>query len=347
MKQDQEHNNNFNLLRFIFASMVIVSHAPELKYGNRDSEILTQIFGTISFGELAVDSFFIISGYLIMKSWITKPNFSAFLLSRFLRIFPGFAVASLICALVVAPMYGSTTYFNDFSTLKYIKSLATLHQPKIPEVFSGTYYPKINGSMWSISFEFSCYMLVLACGVIGLLRKRQIWAGISLIFVAMYILDRTGAFSLGEAARHVRCGMAFSIGGCFYLFKDNIPWSMKIMAPALVGFFTLLFCDAIAEVAASILWGYVIIYYANTGKSLLAFNKLPDVSYGIYLYAWPINKILLWHYPQMNQYTSIVAVLTLSIGAGILSWYSVEKPSLRIKKHAMSKWQSFRQAINY
>lgn len=85
-----DHENNFNLLRFIFASLVIVSHAPELRDGNKTNEILTQIFGTITFGQLAVDSFFIISGFLIVKSWNDKPIFTSFLLNRILRIYPGF-----------------------------------------------------------------------------------------------------------------------------------------------------------------------------------------------------------------------------------------------------------------
>ena len=100
----KNNNNNFHLLRFVFASLVIISHAHEIKDGDRSNEILTTIFGSISFGELAVDCFFVISGYLITKSWLENPRFSAFLSSRILRIFPAFIVASLLCALILGPL---------------------------------------------------------------------------------------------------------------------------------------------------------------------------------------------------------------------------------------------------
>lgn len=154
--------NNFNLLRFLFASLVIVSHAPELQDGNRSREILTGIFGTISFGEMAVDSFFLISGFLIVKSWQERPDFTTFLSSRALRIYPGFIVCSLLCALVIGPLYGTSHYLQDFNPLEFLGSVASLNKPAIPAVFQQSHYPAINGSMWSISYEFKCYLLVLS-----------------------------------------------------------------------------------------------------------------------------------------------------------------------------------------
>jgi peptidoglycan/LPS O-acetylase OafA/YrhL len=89
MSQPRDKNNNFNALRFWFASLVILSHAPELQDGDRRHELLTQIFGTISFGEMAVQSFLLISGYLIVKSWQERPQVAVFLTHRILRIYPG------------------------------------------------------------------------------------------------------------------------------------------------------------------------------------------------------------------------------------------------------------------
>jgi peptidoglycan/LPS O-acetylase OafA/YrhL len=96
--------NNFNLVRLLLALLVLLSHAPELIDGNRSQEILTRMFGTLSFGELAVDGFFLLSGYLIMQSWDAQPQAWPFLKKRMLRIYPGFVIATLVCAFAVGPL---------------------------------------------------------------------------------------------------------------------------------------------------------------------------------------------------------------------------------------------------
>lgn len=330
MTANSGKNNNFNLLRFLFASLVIISHAPELQDGNRSREILTNIFGTISFGEMAVDSFFVVSGFLIAKSWQERPNVSAFLSSRVLRIYPGFVAASLICALIVGPVYGAPDYFQSFRPGEYLSSLIALKPPVAPSVFQGSYYPAVNAAMWSISYEFMCYLLLMVCGLVGVLKNRHAWLAIAVICAAVHIANRSGSIVL-PLDQYFRCAMAFSFGGCFYLYRENIPWTKKLAWLAFFVFGILLFFKPLAEPALGVFWGYAIIYYANHGKRLLEFNRLPDISYGVYLYAWPINKMLYWHFPEMNFYAAMAVVFILSVLAGILSWYLVEKQGMRVK----------------
>lgn len=325
------HKNNFNLLRFILASLVIVAHVPELQNGNRSSEILTRIFGTISFGELAVDGFFVLSGFLIVKSWQDRPSIATFLLSRILRIYPGFIVASLLCALVVGPMYGLDSYFQNFDATKFGFGLARLHLTGIPEVFTNTPSPLLNGAMWSIAIEFECYLLVLACGLAGVLNRPRIWLSLFLICTIIYIANRLGVLNT-RFDLHVRCVMAFAAGGCFYLYQDKMVWRASMAWISLMLFAMLLFVEPLAEPALCIFFGYAILYYAMTGTSFLGFNNYPDISYGVYLYAWPINKIILWHYPAINVYLAIGIVFVLSILAGTVSSYLVESPFMKLKK---------------
>src|SRR4051794_9570955 len=99
-------NNNIGLLRLLFAGMVVLSHSPELIDGNRSREILTRAFGTLSFGEVGVDGFFIISGYLVTKSYLTS-SLLDFLVKRVARILPAFVVATIVSIAIFGPIANS------------------------------------------------------------------------------------------------------------------------------------------------------------------------------------------------------------------------------------------------
>ena len=181
--------NNFNILRFLFASLVILSHAPEIQDGDRRNELLTRAFGTLSFGELAVDSFFLLSGFLIVKSWTENPNIIQFLKNRILRIYPAFIASSIICAALFAPIGAQPDYFEKFRIYDFISGLVYLSPPQIPDVFKGTHYPSINGSMWTIYPEFNCYLIALVFGALGGFRLRFAWLALCVGLIILYSAD--------------------------------------------------------------------------------------------------------------------------------------------------------------
>jgi peptidoglycan/LPS O-acetylase OafA/YrhL len=328
--RNPDHQNNFNLLRFFFASLVIVSHVPELQDGNRNHEILSVLFGTISFGEMAVDSFFVLSGFLIVKSWQDRPHIVDFLSSRILRIYPGFIAASILCAIVVGPNYGGVTYFQYFDPIRFVRGLATLSMNGIPAVFPKTPYAVLNGAMWSIPYEFMCYLLVLISGLTGVLNRRWVWLSLFLLCTIIHVANRLGMVIPFDL--YFRCGMTFTAGGCFYLYRNRLLWKRETAWLGLLLFAGFLFVKPLAEPALCILWGYAVLYYAMAGSSLLGFNRYPDVSYGVYLYAWPIIKVLLWHFPTMNVYAAMLSVFVLSVCAGTASSFVVERPFMHLKK---------------
>ncbi|MBQ0936557.1 acyltransferase family protein [Ideonella paludis] len=333
-----ERHNNFNMLRLVFASMVILSHVPDLQDGHRQRELLTQVFGTLSFGELAVDSFFVLSGYLVSKSWMARPVARAYLAARLLRIFPGFAVASLICALVVGPMYGGAEYLEQFNGLRYAWTWITLAPPSTPPVFAGTPYPLLNASLWTIRYEFFCYLLVMALGLLLPLQQARVWAALAVVLVVAFVSLRMGGWTPPSpmVENLVRCAMVFSAGACFAWFESGWVWSGTRAAVALLMWLLLMPLNPLAEVATAWCWGYAILVFAKQGLGPLAFHRLPDMSYGTYLYAWPINKILLWHWPDMPLVWGVTLTMALSMAAGALSWRFVERPALRLKQRGLT-----------
>lgn len=319
--------------------MVLLSHAPEIADGNRSRELLTQLFGSISFGELAVDGFFLLSGYLIVKSWANEPSILIFLQKRVVRIYPGFIVASIVGALVVGPLGASPVeYFSQFRTWAFIKGIVYLQSTITPPVFAGQSNPAVNSSMWTIFFEFLCYLMVLVLGVLGATKRRKIWLMLSVYAVSLFCLHKFGYLELnGEryiaiARNLVRLASVFFVGGCFYLFRDQIKFVPKLGMLACVILFFGLFSAKAAEIFLAVCGGYLLFYLAHAPiPSLRKFNELPDISYGLYLYGWPVQKLLFWYWPSLSPWAVFPLSLAASAALGFVSWHIVEKPSLKLK----------------
>jgi peptidoglycan/LPS O-acetylase OafA/YrhL len=322
--------NNFNLVRLLLALSVLLSHAPEIIDGDRSREILTRIFESLSFGELAVDGFFLLSGYLIVQSWESQPRAWPFLKKRLLRIYPGFIVATLVCAFIVGPLGAvPKTYFAELDVPFLLVNMLVLQKPAVPDVFAGLHHEGINNSMWSISAEFVCYLGVLALGVTGALGRRKTWLALTIL-----------AFAIGATARladvtipGVRLAMLFLSGGAYYLYRDKIRMDGRMALGAAAVVILCLFSWRVSELAVASLGGYVLIYAAGKRSAwLMQFNRLPDVSYGTYLYGWPIQKLLVWYIPTISPWQLFVLSAPCALLAGAISWILVEEPALRFKR---------------
>lgn len=328
-------DNNFNFLRLVLALLVILSHSPQLIDGNANREPLARLVGFTSLGKLAVECFFLLSGYLIVQSWTQSPKMWSFLKKRILRIYPGFIVASLFCAFVVGPLGAQPQkYFEAFWYGGFVKSLFFLKIPEVPDVFQGQPYPSINGSMWSISLEFICYILVLVAGSLGIFRRKILWFFIAIVLYSV-VLYATLGLSLPYVSLDdplLRLAAFFLIGGCFYLYRDFIFYkSLPALIFALV-IFICVFGFKIHYMFFAVAGAYLLFYLAFTRINFLKrFERLPDVSYGVYLYGWPIQKLILWYFPATTPAVLFVVSAVISLLLGAVSWYIVEKPFMRLK----------------
>lgn len=347
---EQNRHNNFNLLRLVFAILVLLSHSFELIDGNRSREILTSIFHTVSFGELAVDGFFLLSGYLIVQSWQSRPQAWQFLKNRILRIYPGFIVATIICTFIVAPLASNEPqYFANFPFLMVLENSLLLNPPLTRTVFLGQPYPYVNGSMWSIVLEFQCYIVVLLIGWLGGISKRKIWFSLTLVVLFILCSQKLGFpfpddihLKIGNEIFveliNLRLGSFFLVGGCFYLYKEKIPLNPTIASISAVLLILLMSNNSLNEFALAIFGGYLLLKFAFMPSKLLTqFLKFPDVSYGVYLYGWPTQKILHWNYPMMTPWILFTLTCCICLVCGLISWYGIEKPFLKLKSNYQSE----------
>ena len=337
-----DRKNNFGFLRLLFAALVIVSHSPELVDGNRSREILTRVFGTLSFGEVAVDGFFLISGYLITQSFVRAPSTLAYLRNRVLRIVPAYLISFALCVAVVAPFAGDSVELSPRALYWLLPQIFSLAPPTIPGVFAGLPYPLLNGAMWTIAYEFRCYLLAAILGLLGFYRPRMRLM-LAAAVAALLLLSASGIMEsvhiqnvrwFGSARDDVRLTGVFGVGALYYLFRERIPLTHAGAGLAAIALSGLMFQPMLAEAAYAILGDYLILWCAFK-VPVLRLSRLDnstDISYGLYLYGWPIQTLIIWHDRSVNPW--LVCILTLALASllGYFSWTLVEKPCLSLAR---------------
>jgi peptidoglycan/LPS O-acetylase OafA/YrhL len=341
------HQNNFGFLRLLLAILVILSHSPEILDGNRSREILSRIFGTMSFGELAVDGFFLISGYLITQSLIQSRTLKNYLLKRILRIYPGFIVAFLISMFVVGSIGGGIVFNAPVkSYIHNALNLIFLSYPRVSSIFPGTHIHSVNGSLWSINYEFRCYFIIMFVSIPLLFNRRYLILLISAVFLmAMPFYNQVHVgfpyrleLLVGDPSVSLRLTPIFLAGALFYLFRDRIVY--RHAYALLVGLcLAPLMFTRFAELAFTLLGGYLIFWFAFKVPSRLLSrvgDKI-DLSYGVYLYAWPIQSILIWKAHLNSPWMIFIISTLLSMICAYFSWTYIENPFLKLKNRAGKK----------
>jgi peptidoglycan/LPS O-acetylase OafA/YrhL len=343
METRPSHQNNFGLLRLSFALMVIVSHSIELVDGNRLREPLTQIFGSVSSGEFGVDGFFLVSGYLITQSFETSRSTADYLWKRVLRIYPGFVVASLFSLLIVGPLSGADmSALTSRGIARAAVYIGLLAPPSLPNSFEGEHYPLLNGSMWTISYEFRSYLLIIIAGWLGLFRYRIVLLLLiaTLLIASILFTTEPDYFSnlevaiVGQLKPTLRFTALFLSGAAFYVFRDMIVYRNKLALVAAILLALGLLNEETAQLSIPIFAGYLIFWLAflpNTERFNQVNNKT-DISYGTYLYAWPIQALAIRFIPGISPLLVLLITLVVATSLASLSWRYVEQPCLTFKR---------------
>lgn len=335
--------NNLDLFRLVFAVLVVWSHSFALWYGTEDSEWLSVVMGgEYNSGNVAVLGFFAISGFLITMSWEKRPSAAQFWRKRIGRIYPGYLVAITICSIVIVPLYSSRS-FGDLSASDMVGLLSNLLLKNYiitSDAFGGG---AVNGSLWSIRYEFLCYIGVAALGVAGALRHRVAYPAIALAVMAVRVwLDLTGRRPssgmltplIGYAYFWFSVLPPFMIGGAIYLYRDRLPRSGLALAVA-TALVVLVANSPIAQPYRDVLtrtmfppvFCYGIFYVAFDRRlPVIDANRFGDLSYGCYLYAFPIQQMLAHSLRGVIAFPEYVALsVALSLCAGFASYRYVER----------------------
>lgn len=335
--------NNLDFLRFFLAALVVFSHSFALPGYEQWEPIWWLTRGQIDGGSLAVDAFFIVSGFLVTQSWQRSKGLGDYLKKRALRIYPGFVVVTLLCALFVGPSGAAngSAYWRALHLTRYLYNTAQL-QFFLPPTFTNLAYHSANGSLWTIRNEFLCYLMVAVFGLMGLYRRR--WMVLTLFVVAWGLYARevyahapfcSGRILpvVGQVDMWPHYLTQYLAGMCSWLYRDRIALSARwlwlhVGVVALAAFAIPMLIAVLPLCGAILLFAFAFAPRPN----LHAWGRRGDFSYGIYLYAFPIQQLLLqWLNPHLPPLILFAAAFPLTLLCAFVSWRLVEKPFLRLK----------------
>lgn len=344
--------NGIGLLRLLLALAVLVSHAWVL--GGFGAEPLVG-FGRNrnTLGTVAVVGFFVLSGVLIARSWVRRPKPRAFLRHRVLRIFPGFWVCLIVVAFVIAPLgwrtlHGTLSGFPIFgrnSAGGYLFDNFALFraQDGIRETLNGVPYftppvGQLDGSLWTLFYEFACYLGVLALGLCGLLAKerRAVIAALTAgaLVALAYVVNNTTVVQITQWISvnplSMRVVAAFALGVTCFCFGDRIPMRRSWFIGAVVLSVASLYAGWL-DYGGLIPFAYVVVYL-GLELPIRDLEAHGDLSYGIYVYAFPVQQLLAlraWNRWGVGVY--ILLTLLFVVPLALASWFAVERPALRWK----------------
>lgn len=345
--------NNFTLLRLLAALSVLYGHSFALSMGVKGVEDPVSLRLIAYWGEslpsLAVDLFFVTSGFLVTASYCQRNDFYAFTEARLLRIFPGLIVAVLLCVFVVGPI--STTaslsdYFASPSTFSYVKhnvSLLNGIQFDLPSVFTSNPYPgSVNGSLWTLPIEFWMYIFVAILGGFAILQDRRFFNLALLCVVLVYSQSAGGVFIFKEP-RLAQLGLLFAIGGFFYINKQSIPLNFTVLILLALATYMLRTTEVFI-VLKCVLFSYFVLIIALHPKCRLpAIDHYGDISYGIYIYAFPVQQLLAQFVLHISPLKMLFLSTLITLPLALLSWHFVEKPALGFK--GRMPWIQHKQGV--
>ena len=330
--------NNFDLLRLLFAGIVLLVHAYEVS-GFQQLGIFTRVLSSA----VAVKAFFVVSGFLIFMSFERSASISAYAKKRIRRIYPAYFTVVMLCAtgLIAVSTQNIGDYFS-WAWVKYVfANLAFLNflQPTLPGVFDSNKLTAVNGALWTLKVEAMFYLSVPL--FVFLFRKFARLPILILVYCASVayagffaiVAERTGSEVYMELGRQLPGQLSYFMAGAFFyyflpLFERRTGYFLVAAALILSAnlFFPLPILEPFALATVVVFFG-LFLYAGNVGK-------YGDFSYGVYILHFPIIQLLLYSgWFRESPWYFLMTVILIAAGGAIAMWHLVEKRFLFRKSH--------------
>lgn len=336
------NQNNLNAVRLAAAAMVLYGHSfvflglPEPRF-----------LSWAPLGPIGVYIFFSISGYLVGESWDRDPHLLRFFQRRLLRILPGLAVCILLTVLVLGPLVTTLSlkgYFTHRYTWGYLQNIALHIVYYLPGVFENLRVPNaVNGSLWSLPVEFLMYCVVAIVGVLH--GNRWVIAAIFVVSAAVSLLwaqvtkDMLVIYNF-DLRQVFICGTYFWAGACIYKFDLKKRLTLSAGMLAMLAMLCLEPWTRQLAIASYVLLPIVVLAFGFAYSPWLGrLTGYGDYSYGIYIYAFPVQQTIVYLFPNIGIGLYLLICAVASFILAVLSWHLIERRALGYKPRSKAeKW---------
>ena len=353
LDQTKGIGRGFDFLRIFLAVSVLASHSVLITQGNIhlfESPPYTLLYWSI------LPLFFALSGFLITGSAM-RLKLKDFLINRGIRIIPALAVDICTAALIIGPIFTTSslrTYFTSYEFYAYFANITGIIHYILPGVFESNPFPAtVNGSLWTVPFEIGCYVIMSFFIMSGVLRRKGVALAVAAAITTytaltyspqFHVLDQLGIrlHTLMDhffAERGNFLYVYFIAGSMFYLFRYQIPFHPLCLAACLVSFAVADFGqlaflpDLVRQIILLPVLVYILVYCGLVKLPKLPVYRHGDYSYGIYLYGYPFQQGLVSLFPGLTSpilhFAISLPIVTL---VAMFSWHCIEKPILGLRK---------------
>lgn len=316
--------NNFDFIRVLLAFIVFVGHLGALS----GSPQLTWL--TYSPVEVAVFAFFIVSGFLIARSYERSSSLKSYAKKRFNRIVPAYLLVVFLCAVLLSLVSTLSLgdYFSNIGVYKYAfwnSLFMNFKAPSLPGVFGNQ---AVNGALWTLKIEMCFYICVPL--IFLFFGKNNKYRNISLMvlyFLSLIFLNYFEMHGKANISRQIPGSLCYFIGGMLIYF--NFDQFIKHKHILFIIAFITVWIDLILHIKlfSPIMISIIVLYFAYSFKFLNNFGKYGDFTYGIYIFHFPIIRVFatLGLFANYNPYLMGFVCMLVVIGVGITSWHAYEK----------------------
>ncbi|WP_346983291.1 acyltransferase [Chryseobacterium sp. POE27] len=319
--------NNFDFLRVLLAFIVFLGHLGTL---SASDELKILKYSPI---EIAVFGFFVISGFLIARSYERSSSLKSYLSKRIRRIVPAYLLVIFLCAILLSLVstYSFTEYFSNSQVYKYLfwnSLFLNFKAPWLPGVFGNQ---AVNGALWTLKIEISYYFcLPLLFLLFGKNNKYRNISLVILYFLSLTYLNYFESADKISAAKQLPGTLSYFIPGMLIYF--NFDQFIKNKNTLFIIAVTTVWIDMICNITlfSPVMIGIIVLYIAYSFKFLNNFGKYGDFTYGIYIFHFPIIRVFttLGLFRDYNPYLMAFICMIIVVSVGICSWHFYEKKFL-------------------
>jgi peptidoglycan/LPS O-acetylase OafA/YrhL len=333
-----DRNNNFGLMRFAAASLVVLSHSFALT-GNFRSEPLVRATGNLDLGTVAVIVFFVMSGFLVTRSAFLSSTLLRYARARLLRIWPALILTALFTAFVLGPIATALPlrqYFREPDTWLYAALVPLLDVGRLlPGTFVTNPFPRgVNGSLWTIQVEAWLYLVVACLMLVRTTRHRGafnaflVFALLAYVFFPERVLEWIPRHDEPITPAFVGC---FMLGAAVFVNARFVPLSFLACAVLIAATIACVGTRAFDPVFYVAFAYCVLVLALHPRLHVARWNDRVDYSYGIYVFAFPIQQTLLSKTGTMHPLVVFLICYPVILVVAAVCWHAVEARALALK----------------